>query len=212
MTTRSFFAANLLGVLFVAQPHGIVERVQGFYEGTTDLKGEFAQRVELAMGQVEEARGIFYLQRPGRMRWEYQQPERRLLVTDGSRLWMYTPADRQVIVQDLKAALTSIPFNFLVGAGRLTEQFVVRSATVRGDCYRLVLTPRHPDAHLAELEMEVERTSLHMRSLIFRDPYQNRTIMRFSHLAVNSGFLPDLFSFVPPSGVKVLRAEELYFR
>jgi outer membrane lipoprotein carrier protein len=175
-----------------------------------EIQGQFFQRVELAMGQVEEARGSFYLKRPGMMRWEYEQPERRLLVTDGSTLWAYTPADRQVIVQDLKAALASIPFDFLVGAGRLTDQFIVRQVTVREDCYRVVLTPRRADPLVRELEMEVEATTLHIRSLTFQDSYDNRTIMHFSDLRVNSGLAADLFSFVPPPGVKTLRAEDLY--
>jgi outer membrane lipoprotein carrier protein len=162
------------------------------------------------MGQIEEARGSFYLKRPGMMRWEYERPEQRLLVTDGSTLWAYTPADRQVIVQDLKTAMASIPFDFLVGAGRLTDHFIVQRVTLRGDCYRMVLTPQHTDPHVRELEMEVEATTLYIRSLTLQDAYDNRTRMDFSDLRVNSGLPADLFSFVPPPGVKTLRAEDLY--
>src|SRR3972149_2420192 len=96
-------------------------------------------------GGPRGARGAFYLKRPGMMRWEYEQPERRLLVTNGNTLWAYTPTDRQVIVQDLKTAVSSIPFDFLVGAGRLTDQFVLRQVNLQGDSYRLVLIPRRAD-------------------------------------------------------------------
>ncbi len=190
----------------------MVERIQGFYDGTRALRGQFSQRVELAMGQVEEARGAFYLKRPGMMRWEYERPERRLLVTNGSTLWAYTPTDRQVIVQDLKTAVSSIPFDFLVGAGRLTDQFVLRQVSLHGDAYRLVLIPRRPDPHLSQMEMEVDEATLYIRSLTIQDPYNNRTVMRFSHLEVKSDLPADLFSFVPPPGVKILRAEELFPR
>ncbi|MFQ5846390.1 MAG: outer membrane lipoprotein chaperone LolA [Candidatus Methylomirabilales bacterium] len=209
-TSRRFVTLSLLSVLLTPQTQGVVERIQVFYEETRDLTGQFTQRVELAMGQVEEARGAFYLKRPGMMRWEYERPERRLLVTDGSTMWAYTPMDRQVIVQDLKAAVTSIPFDFLMGAGKLTDQFVLREVTVQGKCYRLVLTPRHPDPQLREMGMEVEATTLYIRSLTFRDLYDNQTVMHFFHLRINSDLPADLFTFVPPPGVKVLRAEELY--
>ncbi len=209
--SNRFLTLSLLTVLLIPQAQEVVERIQIFYDGTGDLKGQFHQRVELAIGHVEEASGTFYLKRPGMMRWEYERPERRLLVTNGSTLWAYTPADRQVIVQDLEAAVTSIPFDFLMGVGRLTDDFHLGQVTVRGDCcYRLVLTPRRPDPHLHGMEMEVERTTLHIRSLTFQDPYENRTVMHFSHLLVNSGLPTDFFSFDPPPGVKVLRAEELY--
>jgi outer membrane lipoprotein carrier protein len=211
-SSRWFLALGLLAVGFTPQGQGVVERIQGFYEGTRALKGQFSQRVELAMGQVEEARGAFYLQRPGMMRWEYERPERRVLVTNGSTLWAYTPTDRQVIVQDLKTAVSSIPFDFLVGAGRLTDQFVLRQVSLHGDAYRLVLIPRRPDPHLSQMEMEVDEATLYIRSLTIQDPYNNRTVMRFSHLEVTSDLPADLFSFVPPPGVKILRAEELFPR
>jgi outer membrane lipoprotein carrier protein len=188
----------------------VVERIQRFYDGTKALTGQFSQRVELAMGQVEEARGTFYLQRPGMMRWEYERPEQRLLVTNGSTLWAYTPTDRQVVVQELKTAVSSIPFDFLVGAGRLTGQFVVRQVDLQGGAYRLVLIPRRADPHLRQMEMEVDEATLYIRSLTIQDSYDNRTVMRFSHLEVKSDLPADLFSFVPPPGVKVLRAEELF--
>ncbi|MFQ5881997.1 MAG: outer membrane lipoprotein chaperone LolA [Candidatus Methylomirabilales bacterium] len=207
-----FLAFGLLSILLTPQAQGMAERIQGFYEGAKDLTGKFYQRVELAMGQVEEARGVFYLKQPGMMRWEYERPERRLLVTDGSTLWSYTPMDRQVIVQNLREAVTSIPFDFLMGVGRLTEQFILRDATVSGDRYRLVLTPRRPDPVLRQMAMEVEATTLYIRSLTLQDHYENRTVIRFSHLQVNSDLPVDLFSFVPPPGVEVLRAEELYPR
>jgi len=209
---RWFLVLSLLAVGLTPQGQGVVERIQGFYDGTRALKGQFSQRVELAMGQVEEARGAFYLQRPGMMRWEYERPERRVLVTNGSTLWAYTPTDRQVIVQDLKTAVSSIPFDFLVGAGRLTDQFVLRQVSLHGDSYRLVLIPRRPDPHLSQMEMEVDEATLVIRSLTIQDPYNNRTVMRFSHLEVNSDLPADLFSFVPPPGVKILRAEELFPR
>lgn len=208
--SRRFLTLSLVGVVLTPQAQGVVERVQGFYEGTRDIRGKFSQRVELAMGQVEEAQGSFYLKRPGMMRWEYERPERRLLVTDGATLWAYTPVDRQVIVQDLKAALASVPFDFLVGAGKLTDHFIVQRVTVHGDCYRMVLTPRRPDPHVRELEMEVEAPTLYVRSLALEDPYDNRTFMQFSDLRVNSDLPADLFSFVTPPGVKTLRAEDLY--
>ncbi|MFQ5802834.1 MAG: outer membrane lipoprotein chaperone LolA [Candidatus Methylomirabilales bacterium] len=208
--SAGFIALSLLGVLPASQAQGVVDRIQDFYDKTKDLTGQFHQRVELAIGQVEEAWGAFSLKRPGMMRWEYERPERRLLVTNGSTLWVYTPADRQVIVQDLKAAVTSLPFDFLMGAGKLNEQFIVREVMDRGDSYRLVLRPRRPDTLLREMEMEVEATTLYIRSLTLLDPYENRTVMRFSHFRVNGGLPADLFSFVPPPGVKILQAEDLY--
>jgi len=203
----------LIGLVSLLPPtQEVVERIQGFYERTEDLRGRFHQRVELAMGQTQEASGSFYLRRPGMMRWEYEHPERRLLITNGSTLWAYTPLDKQVIIQDLKEAVTSIPFDFLMGAGKLTEQFHIREVRVAGDRYRLTLIPRRADPALRQMEMEVEVGTLHIIYLVLLDHYDNRTVMRFSELQVNTGLFPHLFSFTPPPGVQVLQGQELFPR
>jgi hypothetical protein len=72
-----------------------------------------------------------------------------------------------------------------MGAGKLDEQFVLQEVMNQGDSYRLVLRPRRPDTLLREMEMEVEATTLYIQSLTLLDPYENRTVMRFSHLQIN---------------------------
>ena len=40
--------------------------------------------------------GIAYFRRPGKMRWEYEAPEKNLFLVDGKSAWFYVPADRTV--------------------------------------------------------------------------------------------------------------------
>ena len=43
-------------------------------------------------------RGTVVIKRPGRMRWVYTAPERKEFVSDGTKIYAYFPADKQVIV------------------------------------------------------------------------------------------------------------------
>ena len=36
--------------------------------------------------------GTLLLRKPGKMRWDYDQPKGKLFVSDGKYLWLYTPA------------------------------------------------------------------------------------------------------------------------
>jgi len=59
----------------------------------TDLKAPFRQAaLNKALNRTVEARGTLYLKKPGRLRWEYQTPTPQEIVSDGTRLWIYTPA------------------------------------------------------------------------------------------------------------------------
>jgi hypothetical protein len=43
---------------------------------------------------VRSEAGTAYFRRPGKMRWEYEAPEKDLFLVDGKTAWFYVPADR----------------------------------------------------------------------------------------------------------------------
>ena len=47
--------------------------------------------------QITE-RGRLLIKKPGKMRWEYTTPEKKLFVSDGVKIYSYIPQDKQVIV------------------------------------------------------------------------------------------------------------------
>jgi outer membrane lipoprotein-sorting protein len=105
----------------------IVDRVEKTYAGAGDLTAHFRQTSTItAAGQVQRASGTVEVKRPGKMRWEYAEPEARLYVTDGKTFWVYTPEDKQVMVSEVGGALGATPLAFLMGAGTLRKEFEVR--------------------------------------------------------------------------------------
>ena len=78
------------------------------------------------MGQREEAFGTVVFVKPGRMRWEFQAPQRQSIVADGTTLWIYQPDERQVLKGSFNAAFVSTtPVSFLAGVGRIKDDFDV---------------------------------------------------------------------------------------
>jgi outer membrane lipoprotein carrier protein len=93
----------------------------------TDLKAPFRQAAHnKALNQTIEARGTLYLKKPGRLRWEYQTPTPQEVVSDGARLWIYTPELKQVNVSAAPAALAGPAGSFLQGLGQVREHFDAR--------------------------------------------------------------------------------------
>jgi outer membrane lipoprotein carrier protein len=195
-----------------AEADRLVERIQATYDGLRDLTAEFHQRSTVgSVGRTLEARGVLYLKRPGRMRWEYQAPEARLIVTDGKVLWMYTPDERQVLVQDLADAFAgSTPLAFLLGLGNLRRDFAVRpvehAGTRQAGLPVLELRPRHPDPVIARVLVEVELARAVVTKATIFDQFGNTNVLDFSAIRLNVG-LPDAqFAFAVPPGVEVIRA------
>src|SRR5437879_2083883 len=74
----------------------IVNRLETRYRSARTLQATFLERYIENGRIVRIEAGIVYFRRPGKMRWEYQSPEKNLFLVDGKTAWFYVPADHTV--------------------------------------------------------------------------------------------------------------------
>ena len=63
------------------------------YQRARDLKAVFFESYTDGNGAISAESGTAYFSRPGRMRWDYESPEKKLFLVDGTNVWFYVPAD-----------------------------------------------------------------------------------------------------------------------
>src|SRR3984893_15968475 len=63
------------------------------YRNATTLQANFLERYSENGTQVRVEAGKAFFLRPGRMRWEYEKPEKSLFLVDGKYVWFYAPDD-----------------------------------------------------------------------------------------------------------------------
>src|SRR3989475_4151668 len=127
-------AAVALVALTVAGPalagpslDDVVRGVESAYGRMIDLKADFNQTsFNKSLNSTIPARGVVYLKKGGKLRWEYSEPTRQEIVSDGKTLWVYTPSLGQVNTGPAPEALSGPAGSFLAGLGRLREHFTVR--------------------------------------------------------------------------------------
>ncbi len=216
-------AGRLLALLVVAlavPAHGAgptlptledaVQRLEATYRGVRDLKADFRQAAfNRALNQTLEAKGTLYLKKPGKLRWEYSTPTPQEIVSDGKRLWVYTPELKQVNVTAAPQALAGPAGSFLQGLGQVREQFQVRflnpaRPTDADGLVVLDLTPNRPEPMLSRLVLSVDPTSWLVRKAVLYDELGNTVTVRFLEVAVNPRLADSLFVFTPPAGVAVV--------
>src|SRR5712691_2045200 len=165
----------------------------------TDLRAEFTQTAfNKSLNQTIPAQGTVYLKKGGKLRWEYTEPTPQEIVSDGTKLWVYTPALNQVNVGDAPEALA--------GLGRLRAEFDVRFLNPAqpkdgGGNWVLDLTPKQPLPTLARLILAVDAKTWELRTAVVYDQFENTVTMRFAKVAINSSLPDQLFTFVAPRGV-----------
>jgi outer membrane lipoprotein carrier protein len=187
-----------------------VQRLEATYRSLRDLKADFQQAAfNKTLNQTLEAKGTLYLKKPGRLRWEYTKPTPQQIVSDGAKLWVYTPELKQVNVTAAPQALAGPAGSFLHGLGQVREQFEVRflnpAQPTDGDgLVVLDLTPKEPQPLLARLVLAVDPSGL-VRKAVLYDQLGNTVTVRFLEVAVNPGLADTLFVFTPPAGVAVIQ-------
>ena len=185
----------------------VVRDLEAAYSRVTDLRAEFTQTAfNKSLNQTIPAQGTVYLKKGGRLRWEYTEPTPQEIVSDGRKLWVYTPALNQVNVGDAPEALAGPAGSFLAGLGRLRAEFDVRFLNLAqpkddGGNWVLDLTPKQPLPTLARLILAVDAKTWELRTAVVYDQFENTVTMRFAKVAINSSLPDGLFTFVTPKGV-----------
>jgi outer membrane lipoprotein carrier protein len=188
----------------------VVAKVQETYEGIQDLSARF-QQVSLIKGSPgrEESSGDVLLKKAGMMRWEYKSPEPRLIICDGTTLYIYSPVDHQVILQEASKVFTSTAVNLLAGMGKLREDFSIRwgKAPAKGSSGLLLeLKPVQPQGQIEQIWMEVNPETFLVERIVLKDMLSNTTTLSFKKVKTNTGLDDELFTFVPPPGTQVIKA------
>ena len=196
-----------------ASPEGVVDRLQASYQGIEDLEAKFVQRsTNRSIGQTLEASGEVAMKKPGKVRWQYQSPEPRLIVSDGRTLWIYSPEDKQVIVQEAVDAFSLTSLSFLAGIGNLRSDFHIRPITHAGTRglrqHLLELVPKKPAAGFTKMIVEVDPETFLIEKATLFDAYANMTSIVLEGLKINTSLPDSLFVFTPPPGVEIIKATQ----
>jgi outer membrane lipoprotein carrier protein len=180
------------------------DRVKAF---TADFTHTYEGGILKKKTSVE--RGTVQIKKPGRMRWDYTAPDKKLFVSDGRKVYSYIPADKQVVIADMPAgdeATTAVLF--LTGRGNLTRDFTVSYVNEGdgADTWALRLDPRQPQRDYDWLILVVDRQSLQIRALTAADNQGGRSTFAFTNYRENVEVSDKTFEFKIPRGVDVITA------
>ncbi len=189
------------------------QALQGRYESMLDLTADFTQTYE---GGVLRSRlvesGRVQLKIPGKMRWDYQEPEHKLMVSDGEQMFMYFPDDEQVMVFAVPSVdQGTTPALILAGIGNFVNDFTAAIDTVQDvppDSYVLRLTPTRAEADFEFLTVVLDARSLTITRLMAYDLQGGTSTFFFSNLQENL-YLPDTpFTFEIPRGTEIISTNQ----
>lgn len=189
----------------------LVTQVQAAYTDVTSLRADFVQVTRSATMGEQKQRGKVSLERPKKMKWDSALQGGPVFITDGQRMWLYTPAEKQVLVyDDLSQAGGAGMFDLLNGLNNLSEYFEVAldpaDAAKERKNITAVLTPREADSQFKQIRLVFSKKKYEIQQITTVDAFGVETEISFTAIKLNQDIPDEEFTFEAPKGVEVINA------
>jgi outer membrane lipoprotein carrier protein len=208
MTASAQNAQRANGVRSGSSADQLVREIESRYGQMRGLAAEFEQVYSAPGMRERRERGRLVLQRPRRMRWEYDPKPGKLFIVNGRDVWFYVPADREATHADANNVSDArFPFLFLLGQTNLRREF--RSITLlendaQAETRTLRLIPHGASTGLREVILEVYADGRIVR-VKMTDETAAVSEVTLTNVRENYIAPADAFEFRPPPGVTVRR-------
>ncbi len=206
------------GLPLWSQSRGIDARraaaaIDARYNGMKALRAEFTE-VYSGGGIRRSESGTLWIKKPGKMRWDYVSPQKKIFVTDGSTAWFYVPGERQARrtavkkMDDLRS-----PIRYLLGRSKLEKELRglslapdIRPETPGGVVLRGI--PVGMEDRISQVLLESDGQG-YLRRIVMNELDGSKTEFRLENQRENIAVGDAEFSFHPPAGVEVLQSNQL---
>jgi len=193
--------------------HAIADKVDQRYDHIHTLAANFTETYSGA-GMTRTESGTLQLKKPGRMRWDYDQPRPKLFLTDGKIAWFYVPGEKQARRSSVKQLddLRS-PLRYLLGKTKLEKELEGLSLApdqkpVNSGDVVLRGIPQGLENRVAQTLLEVSPDGLIDR-IVIEELDGSLTEFRFLQQKENVQIPDQRFSFTPPPGVEIVAGTEM---
>ncbi len=193
--TRTAFAATL-----TSEDQAIVERALTYIQSLTSVQGRFRQ----IDSKGSQSAGVFFLERPGRARFEYDPPSGLLVVSDGDEVSVY---DRRLKSFD-QYPLEQTPLALLLGRTSDWRRSIEIVEVQRRGGEIAIQAEAAGRRTPGRLTLLLTDTPEMLRGWIIADAQNQKTEVRLTSLRRASRLSPSLFVLEAPpasSGVNETR-------
>jgi outer membrane lipoprotein carrier protein len=234
---RRVFCILLVGMLFAGAAtfsntpdvKRWVDLFESRYRAPRTLQATFLERYTENGHLVRIEAGTAYFLRPGKMRWEYESPEKNLFLVDGKMAWFYVPADHTVTrVPAKESSDWRTPLALLAGEMKVSRvcsrvelakeekpespedtilYCILRGGSSQQPGSAREKTPSQTSAEAETVFFEVAKDTGELVRVIVRDPGGIGIEFHFANWRMDPPVAASLFRFQPPVGVAIVNGE-----
>ena len=188
----------------------IIKKIEKRY-AVPGFSAHFSQTSTLkAMEITDSASGKAFFKRPGKMRWEYEIPDRQIIITDNETLWIFRPEDNQVMIGKAPSFFKGGKgFSFLSDMKLIQQKFGISLEKKTQDDYcELKLLPREKALDVSVIYLSVSTRTFDVVRIVTANSYGDETHIVFSDIQFEKKIDDSIFNFKLPKGIEVLNLDE----
>ena len=182
----------------------LLTSIEKKYEGKS-FEASFNQISTLsALDMMETATGKASFSHPGKMRWEYLEPEKQEIITNGKFLWIYRPGQNQVLMGEAEEFFkTGAGGAFLSDIALIRENYIITVLENTDDYSELKLRPHTQDPNISKIIIRISKKSNDINRVIIHNTQGDNNLFEFTDIRFKA--LDDsLFEFEIPDGVNIV--------
>lgn len=159
-----------------------------------------------ALDVTDSAEGSIYIKQPGCMRWEYERPDKQLIITDGTSLWLYRPEDNQVMMGKAETFFGEGKGGvFLSDMTLIRKYFTIERISDESSGYHILkLTPDTPSGDVQVVYLTVLKDNFNILQVVTENAYGDETRLSFENPEFDLELNDELFTFTPPEGAEIV--------
>lgn len=186
----------LFPIITMATPN---QQLSDLLSNFHSMQANFVQTVN-----NQRTTGTMALQRPGKFRWQVNQPNKQIIIADGDNIWIYDVDLEQAIKQKMDAKYNVNPAMLLTGSiTELQKYFTVTTLKTNKPGQWFELKPKQQQNTMFQA-IQIQFVNQQLKSMLIIDNMGNHSAIIFSNVVLNSQLKSALFKFVVPKGVDVI--------
>ena len=177
--------------------------IEARYNGAQTLEVNYSYTYTFRNRRTIE-KGTLFLRKPGKMRWQYSDPQGKLFVSDGNFIWSYDPQEQRAEKQKFKETEDlRAPLAFLLGRLDFQKDFGEYRASPQGADAFITALPKSDKMPYTEVSF-VATKDFAIRRLLVKGQDSSLMDFGFEGEKRNPPVADGMFRFAAPPGVEVV--------
>lgn len=188
----------------------VADKLQQTYKQTYTFTADFDQISSMRMQRRQrKGSGVLFISKPGRIRWNYRQPDRQVLISNGETVSMYFEKNRQMMVMSADRYLSSdVTYAFFVGNGDIRRDFTIQKPDafpfLANGQYCIKLLPKETHPQLNYLHLWINSATWLVQRIQLVDQLDSITDISFYNIITNQPVADKIFVFTPPPDTEII--------